>query len=85
MKYRKKTVVIDAVQFKNNLKEVEEFIRYQVDGNYNDTGSLQEIIISTLEGDMTVIKGDWIIKDIKGELYPIKDGIFKSTYEKVEE
>ena len=39
--------------------------------------------IATLEGVMTVSPGDWVIKGVKGELYPCKDDIFQMTYEKV--
>jgi len=42
------------------------------------------ILIPTLEGLMIGIEGDWIIKGIKGELYPCKPDIFEQTYEKVE-
>ena len=85
-KYRKKPVVIEAVQigrrfFGNAL----EFIGDKA-GEYN-TGEFAEdgcyIDIPTLEGTMTANEGDWIIKGIKGEFYPIKDGIFKETYEAV--
>jgi hypothetical protein len=41
--------------------------------------------IKTLEGSLKVSDGDWIIKGIKGEFYPIKNDIFLETYEKVEE
>ncbi len=40
--------------------------------------------VETLEGAMTVNPGDWVIKGVKGELYPCKDDIFQMTYEKVE-
>ena len=43
------------------------------------------LIISTLEGEMEAKIGDWIIKGVKGELYPCKDDIFRATYEPVEE
>ena len=43
------------------------------------------LIIHTLEGDMTVSEGDWIIKGVNGEFYPCKDDIFQKTYEKVDE
>lgn len=38
------------------------------------------IEIKTLEGTMTAQIGDYIIKGVKGEFYPIKDEIFKYTY-----
>lgn len=41
--------------------------------------------IETLEGGHIVCPGDWIITGVKRELYPVKDDIFKKTYEKVEE
>ena len=43
------------------------------------------LIIPTLEGIMGASEGDWIIKGVKGELYPCKNDIFEATYEPVEE
>lgn len=40
--------------------------------------------IDTPEGGHNVCPGDWIIKGIKGEFYPIKNDIFLESYEKVE-
>lgn len=37
--------------------------------------------IKTLEGDHIVSNGDWIIKGVKGELYPCKPDIFEMTYD----
>lgn len=80
-KYRKKPVVIEAVQFTgNNYDEVHEFcpgIKY----NLKDTDTS---VIPTLEGNMTVSVGDFIIKGVKGEFYPCKPDIFEATYDKVE-
>lgn len=45
----------------------------------NDKGLLQ-----TLEGPLTITLGDWIIRGVKGELYPCKADIFEATYEAVE-
>lgn len=41
------------------------------------------IMINTLEGRMKANVGDWIIKGIKGEIYPCKPDIFEATYEAV--
>ena len=38
--------------------------------------------IGTLEGSMRADKGDWIIRGVKGEIYPCKPNIFAATYEK---
>ena len=44
-----------------------------------------ELVIPTLEGDMHTSVGDWIITGIRGEKYPIKDGIFQETYDEMED
>ena len=41
--------------------------------------------IKTLEGDMLANFGDWIVKGVKNELYPVRDDIFKETYDPVGE
>ena len=40
-----------------------------------------DIYITTLEGVMRADNGDWIIRGVKGELYPCKPDIFEATYE----
>ena len=42
-----------------------------------------ELVIHTLEGDMLCRTGDWIVKGIKGEEYPVREDIFKETYEEM--
>ncbi len=42
-----------------------------------------KLIIATLEGHMVADQGDWIIRGVKGELYPCKPDIFDATYEPV--
>ena len=44
----------------------------------------EELEITTLEGTMKADKWDWIIRGVKGELYPCKPDIFEMTYKKVE-
>lgn len=81
MKYRKKPVVIEAVQWTGcNLAEIENFmcmILYPIEES--------SLLIYTLEGTMTASIGDFIIKGISGEFYPCKPDIFENTYEKVED
>jgi hypothetical protein len=52
---------------------------------YQFSGPGEHLTIHTLEGDMRADLGDWIIRGIKGELYPCKDEIFRATYELVTE
>ena len=78
-KYRKKPVVIDAIQWTGeNRQEIREFARNCVDF-VSDT-----VIIDTLEGTMRADEGDYIIRGIQGEYYPCKPDIFEETYEKCE-
>lgn len=81
MLYRKKPVVIEAVQWTgNNIDEIGDFMGHSATMTLNDS-----FVIPTLEGDMYAAEGDWIIKGVKGEFYPCKPDIFKMTYESVEE
>lgn len=85
-KYRKKPVIIDAWEFDGRLdysktlpKEIKDavnIVRLTQDG---------KLCIKTLEGDISANRGDYIIKGVKGELYPCKPDTFGATYEKVEE
>lgn len=79
--YRKKPVVIEAVQWTgDNLREIKEFM--EVDSvPYN--AQKDSFLIKTLEGNHEASKGDWIIKGVKGEFYPCKPDIFELTYEEV--
>lgn len=92
-RYRKKSIEIEAVQFTGDIDdEIANFLKGQkVDvglrTTMSDEGRRYEkyIILKTLEGEMKAIKGDYIIKGIKGEFYPCKPDIFDETYEEVTE
>ena len=79
-KYRKKPVIIEAVQWTgSNYVEMEKFIT----SNFWHMAQSECLEIETLEGNHRAIKGDWIIKGIKGEFYPCKPDIFEATYDPV--
>lgn len=85
MKYRKKPVVIEAIQFLGdsvNVKECMDFCPKLLTETYRANETLT---IPTLEGKMICSKGDFIIKGISGEFYPCKPDIFEMTYEEVVE
>ena len=76
-KFRKKPVVIEAVQWTGGLTE--EMARFlPAHGISIGTNAL---FIHTSEGTMCVSINDWIIKGVKGEFYPCKPTIFALTYE----
>ena len=81
MKFRKKPVVIDAIQWTgDNAEEVQTFLfnghPYAADGWVKG----QYVEIGTLEGLMVASIGDWIVRGVKGEHYPCKPDIFQATY-----
>jgi len=77
MKYRKKPIVIEAVQWiGNNTRQINSFAAPH--GVHDG-----KVVIQTLEGVMQGDIGDWIIKGVKGEFYPCKPDIFEETYEPV--
>lgn len=81
-KFRKKPVVIEAWQWDGVATSDQRpaWLRgVRVDHNE------QTMAINTLEGTMIATVGDWIIKGVKGEIYPCKPDIFAATYEAVEE
>ena len=80
--YRKKPVVIEAVQvtdstFDNDHPNDEHIVGVRYDPRERCA------YIDTLEGRMRADLGDWIIRGVKGELYPCKPDIFEATYDAV--
>lgn len=95
-RFRKKPVEIEAIRWAgDNIKAVLGFVdadeRWKdgiesatVDGpGIGHTPALGMLDIPTLEGTMTAQAGDWIIRGVKGELYPCKPDIFEATYDPV--
>lgn len=87
--FRKMPVEIEAIKFDGyeaSAREIEKAFRaeYEIEGYGADYGGrLVRLRIKTLEGTMTADPGDWIIKGVKGEVYPCKPDIFAATYEAV--
>jgi len=76
--YTKKPVTIQAVQFNGeNIQEIIDFVG-------QDNISADDVMgwsIKTLEGNMLISHGDYVIRGIKGEFYPCKEDIFNMTYD----
>lgn len=87
-KYRKKPVVIEAIQFVNTVECLEQLTKFMDVNDYafdTSCGDMHNLIIHTLEGDHVASIGDYIIKGVNGEFYPCKPFIFEKTYDLVEE
>jgi len=80
-KFKKKPVVIEAVEWKG---EVDDTVREFIKDSHTFTNDRRSLIITTLEGEMEALVGDFIIKGVQGELYPCKPDIFWQTYEEIE-
>lgn len=87
-KFRKKPVEIEAVQWNGHALSVpipvwfaDPWMDKTIDRDAVDNSKLN---IKTLEGVMQASAGDWIIRGVKGELYPCRDDIFRMTYEVVD-
>ena len=81
MKFRKKPVVIEAIQWTGD--NLQELISFGLVGAYL-LATDKQLQVTTLEGGHVASMGDWIIKGVKGEFYPCKPDIFKQTYDPVE-
>lgn len=85
MKFRKKPVVIEAVQWTGSNRD--EMLVHMPGKlwSYNPLDVSGAARIETLEGIMSALPGDWVIRGVGGEYYPCKPDIFEKTYEAVSE
>ena len=87
MKYRKKPVVIEAIQWDGSWDSMEaiktSWPEMQVCAStlHPPSKTVRDWSIRTLEGSHQVSVGDYVIKGVKGEFYPCKPDIFEMTYE----
>lgn len=78
MKYRKKPIIIEAEKWEGaNLNCDNSMFQSPEVIIKSDLG----FMVSTIEGVMTGKLGDWLIRGVKGELYPCKPDIFAATYD----
>jgi len=89
MKYRKKPVVIEAMQFTGSFENFDEIVewsgvKFGANSDFTEKNEVAEMFIKTLEGEHRADINDWIIRGVKGEFYPCKPDIFAATYDPVE-
>jgi hypothetical protein len=80
-KFRKKPVVIEAVLWSGDMTEIESLLSGSTTKSVSQDLGDPALLIPTLEGEMRAEVGDWIIRGVKGELYPCKPDIFEATYD----
>lgn len=78
MRYTKRPVTIDAIQFDGtNIHDIAMFVgEDEVLGREED----KRIYIMTSKGSLEVNKGEWVIRGVKGEFYPCAADVFEMTY-----
>lgn len=96
MKYQKKPIIVEAFQLTEDVyRDPEKWppwlhhsdrVWLLPDSDYfaSDGMKIEEIYIRTSESDIRVRVNDWIIKGVKGELYPCKPDVFAATYDPIE-
>ena len=82
-KYRKRPVVVEAVQWTGAMAPIIALVGHDLP-TYGPPGQSGSLRIATLEGDHECRLGDWVVKGIANELYPVKPDIFAATYEPAE-
>ena len=88
-KWRKKPIVIEALQLNwGNWEEMCSFVGVGELANNKPEGKMLKdnklsMDIPTLEGTMTALEGDYIIKGTAGEFYPVNKDIFMEIYDEV--
>jgi len=82
VRFRKRPVVIEAIQFTDDADRITELSEWMGEVTVSYADPARPVVpIATLEGVMTAQVGDWIIKGVSGEFYPCKPEIFAATYE----
>jgi hypothetical protein len=95
-KFKKKQVVIEAIQYNQlNREEVQTFVGKKLYQELeSETAYLAgkgapqfSLLIETKEGDMKIMNGDWVIKEPfptgDRDFYPCKPDIFIKTYDPI--
>lgn len=96
MRYRKKPVEIEAEQWPDDGDTSYDALcqRAKIHRWIKDNGGKTQVVnhmgdiysaIITLEGEMRISSGDFVIRGVQGEFYPCKPDIFEATYEPVTE
>ncbi len=85
MKFRKKPVEVDALLVQQGYRNLQDIIVFVGADNLCPIERRPDYVlkIKTLEGDMAIRWGDYIIRGVKGEFYPCRPDIFEETYEAV--
>jgi hypothetical protein len=94
-KYRKRPVEVEAMQWDGSRESIDAICRWANDpllvhGDepvvsyvYQGEDDVQDVIVWTLNGDVGLDPGEWVVRGVQGEFYPCKPDIFDATYEPI--
>jgi hypothetical protein len=88
MKFRKRPVIIEAVQFLSGDPSTHTHVNFgypKAEGDVRPNALDGKFWVHTLEGPLTVSERDWIITGTSGEHYPCKPDIFVTIYDPIPE
>lgn len=82
-RYRKRPVEVDAIRFAEDASNWRECCRFLGDEtNYQDDEDLPPFLdVHTLHGATECLPGEWIVRGQQGDHWPVRDDIFRETYE----
>ena len=82
MRYRKKPIEVEAVRFVDGeIDELSDWVKTALENGALAWDIDSQLYVMTLEGEICVADGDYIIRGVKGEVYPCKPDIFMKTYD----
>jgi hypothetical protein len=87
VKFRRKPIVLEAEQFFPSRKPWPDGV-YRIGGSHgveDETDKDTWCRVKTLEGELRVATGDWIVTGVNGEKWPVKPDVFEATYEPAED
>lgn len=77
MKYRKRPIVVEAIQYHSST----DALPFHPDAQYRRTTALSMALeVKTVEGWARFVHLDFIVKDVQGFFYPCKPDIFNATH-----
>ena len=79
--YQKQPITVEAIRYTDDIA-LSDLQHWTGDGgdHIKERHSPVQIVVNTLEGQMALNRGDWLIRGVKGEYYPCRDDVFRETY-----
>lgn len=83
MKYRKKPLVVDAIQFTGHEEDEEELAKFLAGREWALIDFGKTLLFRAYGEPVRAEAGDFVVKDINGEPYPCKKEVFERSYERI--